>query len=263
MLIDRRRLLTNPHSTGRTVRIGAEPHQEALVVDDFFQDPEYVRALALSLDYSDMRGTYPGYEARVSLDTSDLISRARAFIDPALELVARYRGTFLFSIMNETVDPKLRHYPHPHVDNVGDGVACLAGIVYLNPPAQCRGGTGFYRHRETGVLEDRGEISPGLGAYMVAHQLSTVREAYNRLIEVSPEREAEMARATEEWGYLCDSNDDWELLEVVEMKFNRLVVFDSYMYHHPIVRSGQFGRSQETRRLTQTFFLEMAGAPVG
>ncbi|MFO0725919.1 MAG: DUF6445 family protein [Myxococcota bacterium] len=261
MLIDKKRLQTSDRAKAKTIQIGPEPHQAALVVDDFFEDPHYVRSLALSLDYHDVRGTYPGYEARLSLNTDEILSRCRRLADPELAMVARYRNHFLFSLMDERVDPKLRHYPHPHVDNVGEGVACLAGMVYLNLPEQCRGGTGFYRHRETGIIEDRGEISAGLADYMVKHGLSTVREAINHIIHVSPEQEAAMMSAPEEWGYLCESNAEWELLEMVEMRFNRLVIFDSYLFHHPYVMSGHFGHSQETRRLTQTFFLEMAGSP--
>ena len=38
----------------------------------------------------------------------------------------------------------------PHIDTV-----MLAGVVYLNLPEQCRGGTAFYRHRATGIAEWR------------------------------------------------------------------------------------------------------------
>jgi len=261
MLIDRRRLAINPRSTARSIAVGTEPHQAALVVDDFYVDPEYVRDIALALDYADTRGTYPGFEARVSIDPSGLLARVRELIDPALEISKNYRTSFVFSLMDERVSASLRHYPHPHADNVGEGIACLAGMVYLNPPSQCRGGTGFYRHRETGVAEDRGEISPGLAAYMVEHGLTTVREAYNQIIRVSPEQEAAIAAATTEWGYLCDSNATWELVELVEMKFNRFIVFDSYLFHHPYIKSGQFGHTQDMRRLTQTIFFEVPGVP--
>jgi hypothetical protein len=254
-LIDPRRLAPSQGGRATVVPLGEEPHQQALVLDDFFEDPEYVRQLALSLDYRAQRGTFPGYEARVSLHTDALLERVRALVDPKLQSAPHYRDAWVFSMMHEGFDPKWRHYPHPHVDHgVSDQAACLGGLVYLNLPEQCRGGTAFYRHRETGLRDERGEITPGLAQFMVKHELCSVQEAY-RHMEQAPELTAE--QLSQEWGYITDSNELWEKTAMVEMRFNRFVLFDAYLFHNPYLRSGDFGRTADSRRLTLTLFYEL------
>ncbi|MEQ1506351.1 MAG: DUF6445 family protein [Myxococcota bacterium] len=254
-MIDRSRLAVNPAAAARTVRIGPEEHHEALVVDDLFVDPDYVRALALSLDFAAPRGTFPGYEARISIDPGALLTAARRWVSPELVITPSYRNALVFSMMHEGVDAALRHYPHPHVDDhLDDGLTCFGAVVYLNPPDQCRGGTSFYRHRQTGACENREEISPGIAAYMVEHGLRTVAEAYEHLAAV-PERDP--AELVGEWGYIRGSNDTWERLATLEMRFNRLVLFDCYLFHNPDIEDGAFGRTPDTRRLTLTTFFAL------
>jgi hypothetical protein len=254
-LFDSRRLGLGRHSRATVVALGEEAHQQAIVIDDFFEDPHYVRELALSLDFRSSRGTYPGYEARISLHTDELLERVRALVDARLQSTPTYRDVWVFSMMHEGFDPKWRHYPHPHVDHgVSDQALCLAALVYLNLPEQCRGGTAFYRHRETGLREQRGEITPGLASYMVKHGLCSVQDAYQHM-EQAPEPSPE--QLSQEWGYITDSNELWEKTALLEMRFNRFVLFDAYLFHNPSLRSGDFGQTPDTRRLTLTLFYEL------
>lgn len=255
MLLDRSRLAIDKRSVATVVPIGIEEHQRAIVIDDFFVDPDYVRQLALSLDYRATRGTFPGYDAKISLSTDEICERMSGLVDKRIQLVSGSRDTFVFSMMHEAFEPRLRHYPHPHVDyNDGKSAAYLAGLVYLNTPSQCRGGTSFYRHRETGIYEKRGDITAGLAHYMVKHQLLTVEDAFLKMQEHPEPMTAQLA---EEWGYITDSNDTWERLALLEMRYNRFVLFDSRLFHNPYLRSGDFGHSLETRRLTMSLFFEL------
>jgi uncharacterized protein DUF6445 len=253
-VFDRARLCVNERRVASTVRIGPDPHHEILVIDDFYVDPSYVRALALGLEYQD-RGRLP-WRADIGLEISSIVGAVRDLVDPSLEVIPDYR-CFVFSTMDERAPAKVRHFPHPHVDSVGKGSASLSCLIYLNPPEQCRGGTAFYCHRETELRETRGELTPALASYMMKHQLVSIEEAYAKMSYVSPEDKARLAAATDDWGYITDSNDEWELTSLVEMTFNRCIVFDSMFFHNPYLRCGDFGTTAETRRLTQTMFFEM------
>lgn len=253
-MFDRARLAINPHRVAHSVRIGPEPHHEVMVIDDFYADPAYVRELALSLDYED-RGRLP-IRASITLDNTPILEAIRELVHPGLEVMRDFRG-FVFSVMDERSAPTLRHFPHPHVDEMGSGAATLSCIIYLNLPDQCRGGTAFYRHRATELCEHHRELTPALARYMMERGISSVDKAHAAMTHVSDDERARLAARPGEWGYITDSTDEWELAGMAEMRFNRCVVYDALFYHNPYMHSGDFGHTPDTRRLTQTLFFEL------
>jgi hypothetical protein len=107
--------------------------------------------------------------------------------------------------------------------------------VYLNPPHQCSGGTSFWRHRPSGLEVVR---TPADGA--------TVRQA--------------TAMGADEpglpTGYLTESNDTWELTQVLPAQYNRFVFYSSYLLHSPLYIEADFGDDLPARRLTQNCYFE-------
>ncbi|HEU4534234.1 MAG TPA: DUF6445 family protein, partial [Polyangiaceae bacterium] len=148
-LIDPARLA--PHEPGRLrPKVRDLGDVSALVVDDFYQDPHYVRELALSLRYSRRRGLFPGYEASVSVDTAPLAAALASLVEEGSTLLAPYRDTFVFSVAAPEDFPPHVALQQPHVDDLSRSGIALAALVYLNLPHQCRGGTSLYTHRRTG-----------------------------------------------------------------------------------------------------------------
>ena len=127
----------------------------------------------------------------------------------------------------------------PHFDP-----ADLAGVVYLNAPAQCRGGTAFYRHRATGL-----EAAPrptDLDLVVLCMRAGVMGlDALLDLVMQPP------AHPT---GYIRDSNETWELNHLVPMRFNRLVLYDGRAFHSGYVEEGDFASDHAGRRLTLNFF---------
>jgi len=64
-------------------------------------------------------------------------------------------------------------------------------------------------------------------------------------------------------GYPTESTAMWELTEVVPMKFNRLVVYDSNLFHTPHFHEDCFGETLETRRLTQNLYFNLRKDSMG
>jgi hypothetical protein len=108
-----------------------------------------------------------------------------------------------------------------------------SGVLYLNRPEQCRGGTSFFRHRGT-----RSDHAPTTAADLVRCNAKTAQEALDRILGT-------------------DSNDpaQWETTVSVPMQFNRLVLFRPLLWHS----AGEgFGDSTANGRLVQLFFLRSA-----
>jgi hypothetical protein len=61
-------------------------------------------------------------------------------------------------------------------------------------------------------------------------------------------------------GFITESNEDWELLKLIEMKFNRLVLYGGRSFHSGYIQDGWFGESLKTRRLTLNMFAALERA---
>jgi hypothetical protein len=99
-------------------------------------------------------------------------------------------------------------------------IGTVTAILYLNP--ECKGGTAFWRHKTHGF--DHHE---------------------NR-----EDRDDAFWKQIYEDGF---HEDRWEMTQLVEMKFNRLLLFHSPMYHSRYPKQS-FGKKLSNSRLVKVFF---------
>lgn len=282
MEIDFERLLPNrPEDTDvEWVEFG-ESRYPGLVVDGFYRDPDYVRAFATMLRYKAAPSAHPGYFAVASLDLAPLVSfawdRIGHWYFPSPDAMRIEGGSGLFFRMERRDgEPQRRMQPRPHADH-----NMLGGLVYLNKPEHCRGGTSFFRHKPTGAEalfprelmagrcpDGRPAASwkpdPAVQARMWEHG---ARHAHERA------REAGLASSYDEYwervafapgaesGPILGSCGDWELTRVIEMKYNRLLLFPAFMLHTIHFEPEWFGNTPETWRLTHNNSFHWPGTP--
>lgn len=229
-------------------QITLEP--DRIIIDGFYRHPERVRQLALAQHEWAPRRWFPGLQASVAVDTRELFAGLSQWIDvPGFSAASETAGRAMFSMITKKdaeLDPMQSRQPH------NDGHSDLAGLVYLNLPEQCHGGTSFYRHRQTGL-----ECCPKTTAEVMAvlgepksptsdeEAAALWQRLYDRLYQQQPGPIE----------YVRESTDSWELTRLVEMKYNRAVFYDSQLFHSNYTRDDFFGDTPETRRLTQTLFL--------
>ena len=111
-----------------------------IVMDDFYRDPEAVRDLALRAQYRDVRQlNYPGYQSARSYSSPLVQAKIQDAIGRplAVDSVSRTFGKFRMMLKEST--SRLR----VHLD----GVSHWTGVLYLNRPEQCLGGTAFFATR--------------------------------------------------------------------------------------------------------------------
>ena len=208
---------------------------KALIVDNVYKDPDYVRALALSLDYHRRAGAYPGYFAFISMSAGQVLDLAntlmRDVIGDYLTFTDTYQDDLVFAVVTERGSDLTPGQRRPHVDGFCD----YAGLIYLNPPGQSSGGTSFWRHRPSGM------------------------QAVGSAADAAAMREASALGADEPGlpnGYLIESNETWELTQALAGEYNRFVCYSSYLLHSPLYVEADYGTELSSRRLTQNCYFE-------
>lgn len=153
-----------------------------IVVDDFYVDPDEVRALALRSEFS-MTGNYPGQRTRPFLNQY-ITERIESLVqNPILDWTEDIaNGAFQYTTCRD------RSWIHAdHTNNWG-------GVIYLTPAAPPSSGTGFYKHLGTGCYrypEDealRMLCDGDSQDYTRWVRLDTVANVYNRLILFAADR---------------------------------------------------------------------------
>ena len=195
-----------------------------VIVDDFYKDPDSIREWALAQQYRNV-GTYsfPGWQATKAF-TGDLIRRKieeaigrRITIDEEKYTFGGFR----------LISAKSGRHTKVHADSVSE----WAAMVYLTPREPSSHGTGFFRHRETGLCGPP-----------TMHQALAL--GYS-----SPD-----TFAREVTDPVASDLTQWDLVDVVEPTFNRFVAFQGGLrYHAPL---GGGGDSPIDARLTHMFFFD-------
>ena len=101
----------------------------------------------------------------------------------------------------------------PHVDR-----GHVSSFIYLNPPEQCNGGTGIYRHKPSNRLRI-------VQNFCSLEHISTIP----------------LDRP------LTHSTEEWELMHKVEMRFNRMVAFNASVIHKVFFEPEEHNFSEQIR----------------
>ena len=187
----------------------------SIIIDDFYNNPEEVRGFALKQTF-DTVGNFPGARTEPILNesTKDYINKHIAPIHGDIDWVnsKQYNGSFQYTTKEDS------SWIH------ADYTTMWAGVLYLSPDAPASGGTGLFKHKETGY-----ERAP-------------------RLIDGS--YDLEKMKKTD-----VDSRDfsKWDMTAMVGNIYNRLVLYRGDMFHTSL---DYFGKDKYDGRLFQTFFFD-------
>jgi hypothetical protein len=209
---------------------------DVVVVDGIYDNWEGVRAIASRQEFIIRQSNYPGFRSIVSADTHDLDRVIESLVCPGI--FPSPSGQALFSMMNRSSDfTASQSVPH------ADLHVPISGLIYLNSESECIGGTSFFRHRRT-----------GLGAFprtVREAEAAAIRGGYGDVSEMLDElRGCQPGPSIYEPGALSD----WELVQTIDMKSNRLLLFDAWLFHAP-VGIELFGCNERGPRITQNLFL--------
>ena len=192
-------------------------YQSLIIVDDFYPNPEEVRQTALSCEYPEMFGppTFPGRNSRQKFVPQGLDHAVSQVLGDRVAGgdVKSTHGRFRITLAADT--SRYQVHADPTALN-------WVGVVYLNLPEQCHGGTAFFRHK--GLNSDRTPLTP------------------EELAAYGPSSVAELMRQE------GNDPDKWEHTMTVPMRFNRLAIYRPWLWHSSCEA---FGSSIEDGRLIQ------------
>jgi hypothetical protein len=199
-----------------------------IIIDDFHENPQEVRDYAISATYStEESSTYPGKNATTGFQEDLLKSKIETILQRPIKPSNPF-GYFRYSW--ETSDQENEKLQKVHVDNGWE----WGGVCYLSTPEQLKAnpdsGTLFARHKALKI-----DATP-----------RTAEEA-----EIFGYTHYDELRQSIIYGDGLDLNK-WETYAKISPKFNRLVLFRSWMYHSHFINFGPKDPAQS--RLVQLFF---------
>ena len=204
-------------------------------VDNFFDNPNKVRDLALSLDYAQAAdGGWPG--KRTELLSSASPEYFNLFSQKLFSLFYDFRKTnvqWTIETYFQLVTPYEAEKEVETVLNQGwvhaDDNRVLAGVIYLTPSTNLTSGTSIYRPKTPGATPINNDVKHTLFSTGIA------TEDYAQKIQ--------------------ESNSLFEETLNVSSVYNRLICYDGGNYH----KANNYNCGDEPR-LTQVFFVSEVNA---
>jgi hypothetical protein len=215
------------HQNGRggaDVFARAVPH--LLAVDNFFDDPDEIRAIALAQEYVENLRRYKGLRS------------TQRFLWPHMrEELGRLLGTPVTNWLNLDANGVFQQTSHLDPLVWHHDTQSFAAAVYLTPDAPPRSGTSFWRDRVHGCRRrpDHPFERKRLGSDQAVEEArSVVYDQYNLV-----------------------HGDNWELVESVAGLYNRLVVWDAALFHSATTYDHFTADGTAPTRLVQLFFFDI------
>ena len=228
--------------------VGQGKHK-VITADHFYQHPQKVLQLALDLPYTnqfEIIGNFPGVRASINLETQHLIDAITHLWGTSLTPFFKPQPAVFSGITTGQYRLNIGQR-QPHIDQD------ITAMIWLNPAESCVGGTGLFRHRPTGLerlppepdqdirnLADRLELSDEFLKTQDGYENFQNSMIFNPLF------------ACRENTYVNDGNEYWELIKFIEMKPNRLIIFDGRCFHSQYIKPEHY---TEAFRVNQILYL--------
>ncbi|MCA9471995.1 MAG: DUF6445 family protein [Nitrospirales bacterium] len=244
----------NPEYSVEVNHVGKARHK-VVTVDHFYRYPEKVLNLALELPYTsqfEIIGNFPGVRASINVDTQSVIKTISTLWGAPLQSAFDPQPVVFSGITNQNYRLNIGQR-QPHIDQD------ITAMVWLNPQQSCSGGTGLFRHKPTQLerlppfpddsiraLADRLELSEEFLNSQEGYENFQNSMIFNPLFACQDNR------------YINDGNEYWELLHLIDMKPNRLIIFDGRCFHSQYIQPEDYA---EAFRVNQILYLTQQTTP--
>ncbi|GIW21519.1 MAG: hypothetical protein KatS3mg068_0526 [Candidatus Sericytochromatia bacterium] len=202
------------------IKIKKIGNYNVIIVDNVYKYPDKVRELAIkspATNFKDITHDSPGPRVCLSIDTKNIVDFCNFITERLFSTSILQKNLFIANIYSDDINVDCIKN-RPHADNY-----FFAGVIYLNLPYECDGGTAFYKNKITNLQ----------------YQISDEPILFDKTLENF---------------FLTESNKYWELIDIVEMKYNRLILYRANLFHSPYIRKGFF--TKDKYRINQVLFFK-------
>lgn len=200
-------------------------NERFLIIDDFYSNPTGVRELARNAEYLPKgvaSKNFAGEESVHPFFSEGLVQKFEAAVGAKIKVEPERNA---FGRFRKALEADRRR-TRVHSDNTD-----WTAVIYLTPAEHCRGGTQFFRHRETGL--------DGPPSAKTLEQLGMTQQQFDIGVVFRDSLKS----------------DCWDVVDQCDMRFNRCVLLRGRDFYHG---SDQlFGENFENARLTQNFFFDI------
>jgi len=187
-----------------------------IITDNFYQEVDEVREFVLKQDFN-VVGNYPGQRTKPFHEWGGLKESIQGIVQHAGGDITSWEFDYTTAFQYTT--KKDSSWIHP------DHTTMWAGVCYLTPDAPVSGGTGLFKHKESGLerpprLKDGGLDDKWLDKHC--------------------------------WPHSRDFSK-WDMTAMVGNVYNRLVLYRGDLFHSSL---DYFGNDLNDGRLFQTFFFD-------
>ena len=198
------------------------PH--VLIVDNFFHDPDEVRAVALAQRYREDLRFYKGKRSELRYLWPCLREEFSRLLNKPITKWLEYGTNGVFQQTSHD-DPLVWHHDSQ----------MWAAAVYLTPDAPASSGTSFWRDKAYGCRR------------MPMHPFERQRLGLEQI---------RLAEKVVYDPYNIEHQDNWELVESVAGLYNRLVIWDAKLFHSATSYENFSVDRVYSTRLVQLFFFD-------
>jgi hypothetical protein len=187
-----------------------------ITIDNFLKNPDDLQEIFVNQVFEktpNNKNGSPGWTSITNLKFNQIKLTSTYLSDNYFQIETRGDISFQFNLFEGGMPCKYTSIL-PHIDQ-----SLFAFQIYLNSPEDCYGGTNFYRHIESGLEANLEYIVPD---FKKDEKYWLFKKHYMRINENN-------------YNTILDSRQIdsslWELIHNVEMKYNRFVMYPSYLFH--------------------------------
>lgn len=215
-------------------------NHKIFIIDNFLKSPKKLRTIAKTQVFEKIPNNKygnPGWVSITNLKFNQITKTAQYLAKNYYntENVEKFGVSYQFNLFQGGMQCNYTSVL-PHVDN-----SFFAFQIYLNLPEECQGGTSFYKHIQTD-LDHNVE-------YFDADFKKT--EKYWKFMEYFKDTTQNDFQTILETRQI-DPNT-WERIYGVEMKYNRFIMYPSYVFHSAYIEKEWY---QEPKRIGLVGFLK-------